>query len=88
MKKYVVAIAIASGALFGLSAQAAPLSSQLNTLQSQTVPGDAVQKVWHCRAWSGGWGCGWGPLGVLPGPGWGWHNRWRSHYRWGSRYRR
>jgi len=74
MKKYVLAVAIASGALFGLSAaQAAPVTSATFGVQSQ-VTGDAV-KVWHCRHWSGGWGCG---------GGWG-HNRWRSHHRWGSR---
>jgi len=73
MKKYVLAIAIASGALFGLSAQATPISTIPAGLQNQ-VTGDAV-KVWHCRRWSGGWGCG---------GGWGWHNRWRSHWRWGS----
>ena len=47
MKKYVLAIAIASGALFGLSAQAAPVSSAVSGVQSQ-VTGDAV-KVYHCR---------------------------------------
>ncbi len=70
MKKYVLAIAIASGTLFGLSAQAAPVSS-VSGLQGQ-VTGDAV-KVYHCRGWSGGWGCG----------GWG-HGRYWSHRRWGS----
>lgn len=73
MKKYVLAIAIASGALFGLSAQAAPLATGPAGLQNQ-VTSDAV-KVFHCRNWSGGWGCG--------GGGWG-HNRWGSHRRWGS----
>ena len=73
MKKYVLAIAIASGALFGLSAQAAPVPSTASGVQNQ-VTGDVV-KVWHCR-WGSGFGCG----------GWGWHNRWRSHNRWGSGY--
>ncbi len=72
MKKYVLAIAIASGALFSLSAQAAPLSSSPAGLQNQ-VTGTAV-KVWHCRRWSGGWGCG----------GWGGHSRHWSHRRHGS----
>jgi len=74
MKKYVLAIAIASGALFGLSAQAAPIASSPAGLQNQ-VTGTAV-KVWHCRRWSGGWGCG---------GGWRWgHRRYWSHRRWGS----
>ena len=73
MKTYLIAIVIAFGALFGLSAQAAPLTSQSLTLQDQVSSGNAVQKVWHCRYWSGGWGCGGG-----------WHGRWRSHWRWGS----
>ncbi len=77
MKKYVLAVAIASGALFGLSAQAAPVSPATFGVQNQ-VTGDAV-KVWHCRRWSGGWGCG--------GGGWGWHGRYRSHWRWGSHRR-
>jgi len=70
MKKYVLAIAVASGALFGLSAQAAPVSTGASAIQNQ-VPGNVV-KVLHCRYWSGGWGCG------------GWHRRWWSHRRWGS----
>jgi hypothetical protein len=72
MKKYVLAIAIASGAFFGLSAQAAPVSPAVSGLQGQ-VTGDAV-KVFHCRGWSGGWHCG---------GGWG-HGRYWSHRRWGS----
>ena len=67
MKKYALAIAIASCALFGLSAQAAPVSSAMSGVQNQ-VTGDAVQ-VWHCRHWSGH--CG------------GWHYRhhyWRRHH--------
>lgn len=76
MKKYALAIAIASGALFGLSAQAAPVSSVLPGVQNQ-VTTDAVQ-VYHCRGWSGGWHCGGGW-----GGGWG-HSRHWSHRRWGS----
>ena len=72
MKKYALAIALASGALFGLSAQAAPVSSALSGVQNQ-VTTDAVQ-VYHCRHWSGGWHCG---------GGWG-HSRHWSHRRWGS----
>jgi hypothetical protein len=70
MKKYVLAIAIASGAVFGLSAQAAPISTDASAMQNQVT--NDVEQVAHCRYWSGGWGCGWG------------HNRWWSHRRWGS----
>ena len=66
MKKYVLAAAIAAGALAGLSAQAAPLSSPSSAVEAQ-VTGTAIQ-VYHCR-WRSGWGCGWG------------HHRWRSHHR-------
>jgi len=72
MKKLVLAVAIASGALFSLAAQAAPVSSIVSGVQSQ-VAGDAV-KVFHCRSWSGVWGCG---------GGWG-HGRHWSHRRYGS----
>jgi hypothetical protein len=71
MKKYVLAIAIASGALLGISAQAAPISTGTSAVQSQVT--SDVEKVWHCRYWSGGWGCGGG-----------WHSRYWSHRRWGS----
>ncbi|MGO9544900.1 MAG: hypothetical protein ACLPPF_08910 [Rhodomicrobium sp.] len=71
MKKYVLALAIASGAVLGLSAQAAPVSS-VSGVQSQ-VTTSAVQ-VYHCRHWSGGWGCGGG------------HSRYWSHRRHGSRW--
>jgi hypothetical protein len=71
MKKLALAIAIASGALFGLSAQAAPVTSTVSGLQGQ-VSGDAV-KVWHHR-----WGYGGGYYYY------GGHNRHWSHRRWGS----
>jgi len=77
MRKYLLAIAIASGAFFGLSAQAAPISSAASGVQSR-VTGDAVQ-VYHCRGWSGGWHCG----GGYGGGGWG-HGRYWSHRRHGS----
>jgi hypothetical protein len=70
MKTSVLAIALAFGALFGVSAQAAPATSDAAAVQSQ-VKGEAV-KVWHCRYWSGGWGCGGG------------HSRRWSHRRRGS----
>ncbi len=93
MKKYVLAIVLTFGALLGLSAQAAPVSNSAAAVQGQ-VKSDAV-KVWHCRAWSGGWGCGggwvfghsrfWSHRRWGSG-GWGWgHGRWHSHRRWGSR---
>ncbi len=74
MKKYALAIAIASSALLGLSAQAAPVSSTASGLQGQ-VAGDII-KVHHCR-WNSGYGCG-------GGYGWGGHSRYWSHRRWGS----
>jgi hypothetical protein len=67
MKKYLVAVAVASATLFAVSAQAVPLSSAGSGMQVS----ESVQKVHHCRAWSGGWGCG--------------HSRYWSHRRWGSR---
>jgi hypothetical protein len=75
MKKYALAIAIASGALFSLSAQAAPVTSAVSGLQGQ-VTGE-VQKVHHCR-WSSGYGCGGGFYYY------GGHSRYWSHRRWGS----
>jgi hypothetical protein len=75
MKTFVLAIVIAFGALFGLSAQAAPAASDAVAVQSQ-VKGEAV-KVYHCRRWSGGWGCGGGD---------GHSRRW-SHRRRGSWWR-
>jgi hypothetical protein len=77
MKKYALAIALATSGLFGLSAQAAPVSSAASGLQGQ-VSGDIVQ-VYHCR-WSSGHGCGgWGGGGYYYG-----HSRHWSHRRWGS----
>lgn len=78
--KYALALMLALGALFGVSAQAATVSEPA-TIQSEVATKGAVQKVyWHNRWRShhrwGSRGWGWG---------WGWHNRWRSHYRWGSR---
>ncbi len=54
MKKYVVAIVIAFGALFGLSVQAAPLSSNavaVQTVQAQVAKESAATKVWYYRRW-------------------------------------
>ncbi len=74
MKKYVLAIAVAFAALFGLSAQAASLSSNATAVQGQ-VTQDAIP-VYHSRYrshWRWGSRHRWG------------HNRYRSHWRWGSR---
>jgi hypothetical protein len=71
MKKYLLAIAVASGALVALSAQAAPVTST-SGVQNQVT--GSVEQVRHCRYWSGGWGCGWGG-----------HSRYWSHRRHGSR---
>ena len=81
MKKFALAIAIASGALFAVSAQAAPLASNTAAVE-QVTQDSAVTKVWHNRGrshWRWGSRGGWGG-------GWGWHNRHRSHWRWGSRW--
>jgi hypothetical protein len=74
MKKYILAAVIASGALIGLPALAAPLASSSDLkaeVQSSAVP------VGHCRYWSGGWGCEY--RGGYDG-----HSRHWSHRRHGS----
>lgn len=76
MKKYMLAVAVASSALLTLQVQAAPLSaggSAAGVVQS------GVEQVRHCREWSGGWGCGW--RGGWGGEG---HSRYWSHRRHGS----
>jgi len=55
MKMYAVAASIVVGALFSVSAQALPAAPA--SVKAQIQSGDAVQKVHHCRRWSGGWGC-------------------------------
>jgi hypothetical protein len=75
MKTFVIAIAVASGALFSLSAEAAPLTSDATAVQGQ-VKG-AVVTIRHCRSWSGGWRCG---------GDWDHGRRW-SHRRRGSWWR-
>jgi hypothetical protein len=54
MKYTILAAAFAVGLFFGTSAQAAPA---VGVLKLEVNKGDAVQKVWHCRRWSGGSGC-------------------------------
>ncbi len=56
MIKYAIAAGIAVGMMLGVSAQAAPTSPAF--VQAQAGTSSAVQKVWHCRRWSGGWRCG------------------------------
>lgn len=51
MKKYVFAIVIAFGALFGLSVQAAPLTSNTVAVQTQVAKESATTKVWYYRRW-------------------------------------
>jgi hypothetical protein len=58
--KYLVAAFIAIGAMFGVSAQAAPLSPASVQTEQAIATGGSVEKV----CWGGG--CGWG------GGGWGW----------------
>ncbi len=71
MIKYTLALLIAFGAMLGISAQAAPAAPAF--MQAQIAPDSAVQKVWHCRYWSGGWGCG---------GGYRWHRWHRWHRHW------
>ena len=75
MKKLVLTVAVAVGALFSLPVQAAPLASGASGLQAQVRP--EAQQVYHCRAWSDGWNCGWGNLRQE-------HSRYWSHRRSGS----
>jgi len=56
MVKYAVAAFIAFGAMQVVSAQASPVSTGSPAVQNQVTSN--VEKVWHCRRWSGGWGCG------------------------------
>jgi hypothetical protein len=71
MKKYVIAIVIAFGAVFGLSVQAAPLSENTIAIQSQVAQQGATEKVYYRYGWRGyGWrGYGWRRYGVYGG--WG-----------------
>jgi hypothetical protein len=87
MKKYVLAGTLAISALFGLAAQAAPVTGPA---AMQAAQGTVVQKVWdHGHGgWGHGYGHGWGHGGY--GRGWG-HGRWGYHgygrgYGWGWGY--
>jgi hypothetical protein len=57
MTKYIAAASVAIGVMFSMSAQAAPASP--SSVQARIKSGELVQKVHHCRRWSGGWGCRW-----------------------------
>jgi hypothetical protein len=84
MRKSLLAISIAFGALICVSAQAAPLSSPSAIMETQIASNDAVEKVQHWR-WGSGWHNRWRSHWRWGSRG-NWHNRGRSHWRWGSRY--
>jgi hypothetical protein len=77
MKKGILAVAAASGALFCLPVQAAPVTSGASM---QSLVQSGVEEVLHCRYWSGGWACGYGDSGG----GYEGHSRYYSHRRHGS----
>jgi hypothetical protein len=56
MTKFLVALGIAGGAMMFIPAQAVTLPAA--SIEAQADTGSAVQKVYHCRRWSGGWRCG------------------------------
>jgi hypothetical protein len=66
MKKYLIAIVIAFGALFGSCVQAAPLTDNTTAIQSQVARQDATQNVYYRYGWRRGYGWrryGWRPYG-------------------------
>ena len=69
MKKYMIAIAIAFSALFGLSVQAAPLTENTAAVQSQVAQDSATTKVYWRRGygWRGGYGFHRGMVGAVDG---------------------
>jgi hypothetical protein len=91
MKKYVSAIVIAVGALFGVSVQAAPLASSTTAVQTEVAQHSATQKVywvhrgygWRGRGWYGGWrGYGWRPRVYGAWGGYGWRRPYWRTYGW------
>jgi hypothetical protein len=56
MIKYLLACAAGAGLMIAISAQAAPVVPSAVGIQGKT--GNFVEKVYHCRRWSGGWRCG------------------------------
>jgi hypothetical protein len=76
MKKILLVAAVASGALFGIGAQATPVAG-LATIQTEASQSGAVQKVYY----RGGWRRGYGR--------WGYRHGYYGRYdRWGYRYHR
>jgi hypothetical protein len=73
MKKFLLVAAVASGALFGIGAQAAPVAG-LATIQTEESQSGAVQKVYYRGGWHHGYGRG--------GYGRGYYGR---YGRWGYR---
>jgi len=76
MKKYVIAIVIAFGALFGLSVQAAPLTENTTAIESPVVKSSAVEKIYYRYGWRRSYGS------RMYWRGYGWRG-----YRWGRPYR-
>lgn len=58
MTKYAIATLVAFGAMLSVQTQAAPIAPASVSAMAKSG-GDAVQKVRHCRRWSGGWRCHW-----------------------------
>lgn len=77
MKKCILAVAVASCALFSLPVQAAPVTSGA---PMRSLVQSGLERVLHCRYWSGGWACGYGNSGG----GYEGHSRYFSHRRHGS----
>ena len=91
MKKYMIAIAVAFSALFGLSAQAVPLTQNTAAVQSQVAQDSAATKVYWRRGYR--WYGGYRPhyaYGYRRHYGYGWRGGYRRHYGYGWRggYRR
>ncbi|HZV21109.1 MAG TPA: hypothetical protein VE986_06145 [Hyphomicrobiales bacterium] len=56
MRYAIMAAAFAAAVSYGTAAHAAP--TDFGALKLEASKDSAIQKVWHCRYWSGGWGCG------------------------------
>jgi hypothetical protein len=90
-----IAIAVAFSALFGLSAQAVPLTQNTAAVQSQVAQDSAATQVYWRRGyrWYGGYrpyyGYGW-RRAYRPYYGYGWRHAYRPYYGYGWRggYRR
>ena len=73
MKKYLIAIVIAFGAMFGSFVQSAPLTDNTTAIQSQVAQQDATQKVYYRYRWHRSYG---------------WHRYGWRHYGFYGGYRR